>query len=247
MERRWGDYVYNVENSWKTFAHVKTRETKTVNPSKRGFVINVKSRSNNRTVHLLPDRVYRVHTGIPDRKFQGRRNWPTKPGTLSLSRGDGTFRREKKIDARGAPLADLSPRWLAEEADEGLISDRERYGRTWKEREKKKKEEEGKKADHPPLRDFSRYHLSLSLSPFEFLKRRRHRCLLDNSVRHARMTGRRQTRRDGSTSKRCILEYAHVQVVLLVHIRLIDGASKSRVQPRATRVGDSSKRNLVSF
>lgn len=165
MERRRGDYVYNVENSWKTFAHVKTRETKTVNPSKRGFVINVKSRENQQQNRSLPpfDRVYRVHTGIPDRKFQGRRNWPTKPGTLSLSRGDGTFRREKKIDARGAPLADLSPRWLAEEADEGLISDRERYGRTWKEREKRKKKKKGKRQSIPRW-GTSRDTISLSLA-----------------------------------------------------------------------------------
>lgn len=226
---------------------LKQGKPKTVNPSKRGFVINVKSREQQQNRSPSP------RPGIQSTHGYPRQEIPREEKLTYEARNPISFTRRWDVSKGKEDRCSRSPtgRFITTLAGRGGgWRAYFRPGEIWKDVEgtwKKKKEEEGKKADHPPLRDFSRYHLSLSLSPFEFLKRRRHRCLLDNSVRHARMTGRRQTRRDGSTSERCILEYAHVQVVLLVHIRLIDGASKSRVQPRATRVGDSSKRNLVSF
>lgn len=240
--------MYNVENSWKTFAHVKTRETKTVNPSKRGFVINVKSRenrrSNNRTVHLLPSTGYTEYTRVsPTGNSKGGETdlRSQEPYLFHAAMGRFEGKRRSMLE---------EPHWQIyhhtgwpRRRMKGLFPtgrDMEGRGRNVK-KEKRRRREKGRPSPAEGLLEIP------SLLPFEFLKRRRHRCLLDNSVRHARMTGRRQTRRDGSTSERCILEYAHVQVVLLVHIRLIDGASKSRVQPRATRIGDSSKRNLVSF
>lgn len=226
---------------------LKQGKPKTVNPSKRGFVINVKSREN-RGATTEP------FTSSPTGYTEYTRVSPTgnsKGGETDLRSQEPYLFHAAMGRFEGKRRSMLEePHWQIyhhagwpRRRMKGLFPtgrDMEGRGRNVK-KEKRRRREKGRASPAEGLLEIP------SLLPFEFLKRRRHRCLLDNSVRHARMTGRRQTRRDGSTSERCILEYAHVQVVLLVHIRLIDGASKSRVQPRATRVGDSSKRNLVSF
>lgn len=148
--------------AWKTLAHVKTRETTAVNPSKRGFVIKCwiagKEWNNNETFD---------------------------PGARASSTGNS---REEKLTYE-SPIS-FTRRWdvskgkedrcsrsptgrfiTALAVDEGLISDREGCGRTWKEREERK-EKKKKKAEIPSLP---------SLPPFEFLKTRRHRCSVDNS------------------------------------------------------------------
>lgn len=141
---------------------LKQGKPKTVNPSKRGFVINVKSREQQQNRSPPP------RPGIQSTHGYPRQEIPREEKLTYEARNPISFTRRWDVSKGKEDRCSRSPtgRFITTLAGRGGgWRAYFRPGEIWKDVEgtwKKKKEEEGKKAEHPPLRDFSRYHLSLS-------------------------------------------------------------------------------------